>query len=133
MSLEVVKQVYECVTRGDMEGILGHCAEDVEWVVNGPADLERTRAFEGVEGVGKFLETIDHGWKYRFAAPREFIDAGEKIVVLGEAAGKERGTDEPFKSRWAHVFTVKNDRVVSFREFICYWRGDASPPPMSFQ
>jgi ketosteroid isomerase-like protein len=132
MSLEVIKQVYEHVATGDMEAILGHCAEEVEWVVNAPAHLERCRAFEGVEGVRSFLETMDRGWKYRFAAPREFIDAGEKIVVLGEAEGKERETDVPFKSRWAHVFTVKDDRIVSFREFICYWGGDETPPRMSW-
>jgi len=133
MSLEVIKQVYEHVANGDMDAIVGHCSEDVEWVVNGPADLERSRAFEGPEGVRDFLATIDRGWKYRFAAPREFIDAGDKIVVLGEAEGKERTSEKPFKSRWCHIFTIKGDKVVSFREFICHWVGDDSPPKMSWR
>jgi len=133
MSLEVVKQVYEHVANGDMDAIVGHCSEDVEWVVNGPAQLERSRAFEGPEGVRDFLDTIDRGWKYRFAAPREFIDAGDKIVVLGEAEGKERTSEQPFKSRWCHIFTIQNDKVVSFREFICHWVGDETPPKMSWR
>ena len=133
MNLEVIKEIYQHFGTGDADTILGYCVDDIEWVVNGPAHLERCRAYEGVEGVRSFLENMNKGWKYRFAAPREFIDAGDKIVVLGEAEGTDRTTNEPFKSRWTHVFTMRDGRILSFREFICYFNGDEKPPQMKWR
>jgi ketosteroid isomerase-like protein len=66
----------------------------------------------------------------RYSAPREVIEAGNKVVVLGESAGKARGSGEPFLNRWVHVFTLKEGRIASFRLFVTQWRGDETPPPM---
>jgi hypothetical protein len=45
--LEVVKHVYNRFAEGDIDGFLALCADNIEWVVNGPANLEKCRAFKG--------------------------------------------------------------------------------------
>ena len=133
MALEIVKQVYERFGRGDIDGFLQLCDENIEWVVNGPAALEKCRSFSGLDGVRTFLRILDRTWSFSSFTPREFIDGGSKIVVLGEETGKVRQTDELFENRWAHIFTVRNDRVITFREFLCHWRDDQHPPTMNWQ
>ena len=133
MAIEIVRRVYECFAQGDMDGFLQLCDEKIEWVVNGPASLVKCRSYEGLEGVRTFLDILERTWSFSSFTPREFIDCGGKVVVLGEEAGTDRKTDERFENRWAHIFTVRNDRVVSFREFLCHWRDNQHPPTMSWQ
>ena len=38
---EVVKKLYNCFADGDIDGFLALCADNIEWVVNGPANPEK--------------------------------------------------------------------------------------------
>lgn len=133
MAEEIVREVYKRFSEGDIEGFLKLCADDIEWVVNGPASLEKCRSYHGIDGVRAFLAILDRTWSFSSFTPREFIDGGDKVVVLGEEAGTDRVTDVAFQNRWAHVFTVRERMIVTFREFLCYWSGDQRPPDMSWQ
>lgn len=133
MALDVVKQVYERFGEGDIDGFLDLCAEDIEWVVNGPDSLEKCRGYKGIAGVRDFLSILDRTWTFSSFAPREFIAGSNKVVVLGEETGTDKATGQAFENRWAHVFTVRGGRIVTFREFLCHWPGGESPPNMSWQ
>lgn len=133
MSVEVAKRVYERFGAGDIEGFLKLCAEDIEWVVNGPGSFEKCRSFRSIEGVKTFLSILDRTWTFSSFAPREFIDGGDRVVVLGEEAGTDKATGEAFSNRWAHVLTVRRGRIASFREFLCHWPAPQDPPEMSWQ
>jgi ketosteroid isomerase-like protein len=50
-ALEVVKDVCARIAAGDIDGFLALCADNIEWVVNGPANLEKCKAFRGRSGV----------------------------------------------------------------------------------
>jgi ketosteroid isomerase-like protein len=132
MSLQIVKEIYRRFAEGDLEGFLSLCANDIEWVVNGPAELEKCRAFKGIDGVREFLTILDRTWHFTSFNPREFIDGGDRIVVLGEERGTDRHSGESFENRWAHVFTVRDGVVVTFREFLCHWSGNQRPPSMNW-
>lgn len=133
MSLEIVRDIYRRFSDGDLEGFLALCAPDIEWVVNGPSELEKCRAFSGVDGVREFLEILNQTWHFTSFKPREFINGGDRIVVLGEETGTDRRSGEVFENRWAHVFTIRNRVVVTFREFLCHWPEGLHPPLMSGQ
>jgi ketosteroid isomerase-like protein len=133
MAADVVREVYKRFGEADVEGFLKLCADNIEWVVNGPSTLEKCRSFNGIDGVRAFLSILDRSWSFTSFAPREFIDGGDKVVVLGEEAGTDRVTGEAFENRWAHVFTLRGHVIVTFREFLCHWRGSQHPPDMSWQ
>ena len=130
---EVVRNVYQRFSEGDIEGFLKLCADNIEWVVNGPPGLEKCRSFHGINGVRDFLSILDRTWSFSSFTPREFICGRNKVVVLGEEVGVDRITNERFENRWAHVFTVEGRKITSFREFLCHWAGDQNPPQMSWQ
>lgn len=131
-ALEIVESVYQRFAQGDLEGFLNLCAEDIEWVVNGPSSLEKCRDFHGKDGVRKFLEILGDSWEFRSFTPKEFFADGPTVVVLGEETGADKITKEPFQNRWAHVFDIMDGRVARFREFLCHWRGERRPPEMSW-
>ncbi len=49
--------------------------------------------------------------------PREFIEAGEHVTVLGWESSTARDTRKKFESEWVHVFTVKSGKVTRWRGF----------------
>ena len=129
--LEVVKNVYARFAAGDIDGFLTLCADNIEWVVNGPANLEKCKAFKGHSGVQQFLDLLA-GWEFSSFTPREFIVDGQTVVVLGEEAGTDKKSGIGFENRWAHVFDVQGERIVRFREFLCHWTDQQRPPAMSW-
>ncbi len=131
-ALDVVKEVYNRFSKGDLDGFLALCDEDIEWVVNGPATLEKCRAFQGRDGVRKFLDILGGSWEFRSFKVQEFIAEGIAVVVLGEETGEDKKSKESFENRWAHVFDVKDGKIIRFREFLCHWTGEHHPPKMSW-
>ena len=49
--------------------------------------------------------------------PSEFIEAGDHVVVLGWEKTTALDTNKIFETEWAHVFTIRNDRIVRWRGF----------------
>ncbi|NES66237.1 MAG: hypothetical protein F6K24_13700 [Okeania sp. SIO2D1] len=99
MALEVVKKVYKCFTRGDLDGFVKLCSEDIEWVVNGPSTLEKCQAFHGISGVRKFLDILADSWEFNSFEPRSFFEDDVTVVVLGEETGVCKASGEPFQNR----------------------------------
>ena len=49
--------------------------------------------------------------------PREFIAQGDQVVAIGEYAARVKSTGRSVASDWAMVFTVRDGKVVRFREW----------------
>lgn len=130
--LDTVKDVYNRFAEGDIDGFLALCADDIEWVVNGPAILEKCKAFKGRSGVQQFLSILGESWQFSSFTPRQFIAEGDTVVVLGEETGSDNKSGMQFENRWVHVFDVRDGKIIRFREFLCHWTGDQRPPPMSW-
>ena len=131
-ALEAVKAVYSFFAAGELDAFLALCDGDIEWVVNGPASLEKCRAFHGRDGVRRFLEILGGSWRFQSFEAREFFSQGNTVVVLGEEKGETIASDESFENRWAHVFDLEGGKIVRFREFLCHWSGGQRPPAMSW-
>lgn len=51
------------------------------------------------------------------AVTEEFLDAGESVVVLGKYKGMTKDTNRKFEAPFAHVYTVKEGKIVAFRQY----------------
>ncbi len=131
-ALEVTQRVYDRFAEGDLDGFMQLCAEDIEWVVNGPAALEKCQAFRGHAGVRRFLDILGASWEFHRFTPQQFLATGNTVIVLGDEEGTDKATGVGFHNRWAHVFDVEDGLVVRFREFLCHWVGNEQPPAMTW-
>ncbi len=131
-ALNTVKKVYDRFSKGDLDGVVELCSESIEWVVNGPSDLKKCRAFKGHNGVRQFFDILESIWEFNPFNPQQFVSQDNTVIVLGEETGKDKNTGKEFTNRWAHVFDVQDNKIVRFREFFCYWIGDDKPPSMSW-
>jgi ketosteroid isomerase-like protein len=50
--------------------------------------------------------------------PTRFVAEGDLVVALGHYQWRVKATGREIASEFAHVFTVKNNRIVRFQEFM---------------
>jgi ketosteroid isomerase-like protein len=117
-AVEIVKRSYDAFAVGDMDGVLGDMDPDIEW--HQAQGLPHGGYYRGLDEVRRnIFDPLDTEWWDGFTAtPDEFLDAGEHVVVLGRyrATAKQSGRalDVPF----VHVWTLRNDKAVRFRQFL---------------
>jgi len=131
-NLDAVRDVYKKFSEGDLDGFLGLCDENIEWVVNGPASLEKCQTFHGRNGARSFLDILGSTWKFHSFDARNFIVENNTVVVLGDEAGIDIESEVFFENRWVHVFDIHDGKIVRFRGFLCHWPGKEKPPVMTW-
>ena len=120
-NLDVVRKGYEAFGRGDIPGLISLLDAQITWVTPGPADLPVAGTRRGHQAVQEFFQTLSTVVDVVRFEPKDFIAQGERVVVLGDDTSRVKATGKTLEYRWAHVFTVRNGKVVAFEEF-----GDAS-------
>lgn len=116
---QLVQSAYAAFGRGDIPGVIATLAPAVEWqaIVGAGAHVPTTGLRRGIEGVQRFFTDLAGSVEFSQFEPREFFAGGDKVVVLGAYAGKSKMTGRTFASDWVMVFTVRDGKVVQFREY----------------
>ena len=107
-NVEIVRRIFEDWQRGDFSNS-DHWDADIDFdMVDWPASA-RSR---GVAAMAQTWRTSLAAWENFRSFATEFIDCGDKVLVLNhiEARGKESGVD--VSAETASVFTFRAGRVV---------------------
>lgn len=113
----IVQQAYEAFGRGDVPAILELVADEVDWEFVGSPGLPFAGRRRNRQDVAKFFSDVQRADDIHSFEPREFIEAGEHVTVLGWESTTARETEKKFESEWVHVFTLKNGKVSRWRGF----------------
>ncbi|MES2070119.1 MAG: nuclear transport factor 2 family protein [Pseudomonadota bacterium] len=114
---EVVQQAYAAFGRGDVPAILELVADDIDWELVGPKSLAYAGPRRSRSEVGAFFAALAAADNITVFEPREFIEAGEHVTVLGRSQATALDTKREYATEWAHVFTVKNGKVTRWRGY----------------
>ena len=113
----VVKRVYEAFLRQDVPSILALVADSVDWEFVGSSPLPYAGRRRDHKGVADFFAAVAQSDDVQAFEPREFIESGEDVAVLGWERATARETGHAFESEWAHIFTVSNGKITRWRGF----------------
>lgn len=116
-SIETVKEIYAAFGRGDVPAVLERVADHVDWEFVGSASLPYAGRRRNHAEVAAFFAAISQADEIHVFEPREFIDGGEHVTVLGWEQSKALDTGHEFSSEWAHVFTLRDGKVTRWRGF----------------
>jgi ketosteroid isomerase-like protein len=117
-NVDVVRKGYEAFGRGDISGLLAQLDTDVEWRTPGPADLPTAGQRRGHEAVQEFFQTLSGLVEVQRFEPKQFIAQGDTVIVIGDDTSRVKATGTTLESRFVHVFTVQNGKVVAFEEYL---------------
>jgi len=115
-NIELVRRALEAFNSG-VSALPDFWAEDAEvWPAPG---FPEGGPFRGREQIQRFFDGLLEGWQpdTTVVVPREFGEAGDKVLVsyewrgTGEASGLETSSD------WMAVCTVRSDEIVRLEFF----------------
>src|SRR5438132_10441526 len=110
----LVQSAYDAFGRGDIGTVLDLLADDVDWV--SPATLPQGGHFQGKAGVGEFFQGVGGAWSALSLDIESVSEAGDVVVGVLQASGT-RQDGSPGGYGATHLFTVRDDKIVRFREF----------------
>lgn len=94
------------------------CAAGVDWELAGPTSLSYAGHRSSRYEVAEFFAAPEETKQMQTFEPREFIEAGDNLTVLGFERATALDTGKHFESQWVHVFTVNNNKITRWRGFI---------------
>ena len=115
--VQIVKDFFAAMGRGDQQGLLALSAEDIEWIIPGE-DWPLAGTHRGHAGLVDVLQKASEELETTFPEPPEFVAQGDRVLVVGVATGKIKATNRAFKDDWVFAITVQNGKVTKIREYI---------------
>ena len=118
-NVQVVRDAYGAFLRGNIDGVLALVDDGVEWqAVKGTEGvLPHAGVRHGRSGVADFFADLATTVEFTRFEPREFIAQGEQVVAIGDYAANVTTTGRSITSDWVMVFTIRNGKIVRFREW----------------
>lgn len=98
---------------GDIPAFMDTLADDIEWVLPGPADVPLFGTFRGKAGVQEWLGTMGEHVQFRAFEPHQFIAQSDKVVLI-HAESTLTHTNQDVASDGAHVLTVRDGKIARF-------------------
>jgi ketosteroid isomerase-like protein len=115
-NVEVVKRAHQRLL-GDLAAFRGG-ASDLAEFCDPEVHVDQTRrvfnpaSYDGYEGLLSALGEVRDAWEQFALEPEEFIDAGERVVVIHRVRARGRGSGVQLEARSASVYTLRDGRVV---------------------
>jgi ketosteroid isomerase-like protein len=110
-SVEIIAELYAALARRDLPAILELI--DPEISVSQTELFPWGGEYHGFEGVQQFFSELFRHVDSQLAV-EEFVDAGDKVIVIGWTRGYVRVTGATFAVRAVHVWTVKDGKGLRF-------------------
>lgn len=117
-NVAIVRAGYEAFGRGDIDALLDTMDNNIEWTSPGPSDLATAGKRQGQQQVRQFFATVNELYDFQKFEANTFVADGDTVVVLGDDTITVKATGKTVSESWAHVFTIKNGKIVRFQEYI---------------
>jgi ketosteroid isomerase-like protein len=115
-NVELIKKFYTSFKNQDKLTYLQLCDDNIEWTVmenvpNGGTHIGKKAVFEN------YFPNLFAQFQEFHALTEEFLDAGDKVIVLGKYKGITKKTKRSFESPFAHIYTIKDEKILKFRQY----------------
>jgi ketosteroid isomerase-like protein len=110
-----LQRVYTAVQRGESDELRQSLTHDIEFIL--PDALPWGGTHHGHLGItavtDRYEDLVDGLW----ADPDEFVETGDRILVLGRISGRARSSGQSFEVPFAHVWGMTDGMPSSFRGY----------------
>ena len=116
-NVQIVKDFFAAMGRGDKQGLLALSAENIEWIIPGE-DWPLAGTHRGHAGLENLLQKANETVETSYPGPPEFIAQGDRVLVVGFATGRIKATNRTFEDHWVFAITIRNGKVSNIREYV---------------
>jgi uncharacterized protein len=111
----LIQKMYTAFNSGDIQTLLANVAPDAEWIDYGPESVPYFGNFTG--RIPDFFKAIGESTTGGSVAVDQYIAAGDSVVTQGTYRATARSTGVKIDSPIAHIFVVRDGKVVSWRGY----------------
>ena len=109
-NVELVRNAYMAGNKGDRDAALR--SADPEIVIDATRRVLNPATYVGIDGARQWFAEMDEVWERFGLEMDEFIDAGDRVVVLGRLTGKGKASGVEVEQPIATVWTVRDGRII---------------------
>ena len=113
----MVKGLYEAAGRGEPGVLMGALHPSIEWREADGSPYAGGNPYVGPDAVGQLLGRISTDIAGFRLEPQTFTDGGDVVLVQGRYKGTVATTRKPFDAAFAHVWYVRDGKVVRFQQY----------------
>ncbi|HWW76953.1 MAG TPA: nuclear transport factor 2 family protein [Pyrinomonadaceae bacterium] len=114
-NVELIRRGYEAYARRDFAAVFALLHPEVE--IYQTASLPWGGTYRGQEQAREFFRRLSEQTEGG-PEPSEFIAAGDDVVATGRLRGRVRANGRPFDLAIAHLWTVREGKIVRFAAYI---------------
>lgn len=115
--VDVVKELYRAFADDDASGMRAVLDPDVEWIEAEGYIYGGT--YRGHEAILDGVVARDRAeWESFTANPEKFLCDGQDVVTVGWYTGTYKATQRSFRARFAHLYIVRDNRIVRFEQVV---------------
>lgn len=118
-NVEVVKQAYAALGKGDIPAFMNLLADDVVWDMPHPREsVPFGGKWHGHEGLKEFLGVMRDYTQMKQMKLAEFIAQNDKVVVVGYVKVLAKPTNREYENELVAVWTVENGKIKEMKDFM---------------
>jgi uncharacterized protein len=114
-NVEIVRRIYGVWDREGSPVSSGLLDSEVAWVNPPEAVAPGTR--RGIDAFASAAQTVADTFEGVGVEIEEFIDAGERVVVVATLHGRGRGSGAEVERKQGHVWTIREGKAIRFEWF----------------
>jgi ketosteroid isomerase-like protein len=115
-NVEIMRRCLEAFAEGNLEHVFAASDPGIELEVS-DAYFDAPRTYRGHEGMRELFAAQAEVFDPFRLEPEEFLDAGDRVVVIARAGGLARESGVEVVGRFGHLWTVQGGKIVAFKEF----------------
>jgi ketosteroid isomerase-like protein len=115
-NVEIVKKFTRLFEEGGRDEWREYFDPDVVWDTSA-SKMPAAGVYRGHEGVERFFRDWLATWRDYEIATREYIDAGDAVVVVFRQGGTGRSSGVRTERDFFGVYDLRESKVVRFRQF----------------
>ena len=116
-NVQQAQAAYAAFGRGDIAAVLQNVADEVEWILPGPAEVPTAGTYRGKPAVQMWFGTLAQTVAFERFEPYEFIAQADQVVVLVHVVGRVRQTNRTYTSEDAHLSTYRDGKLIRFQVY----------------
>jgi uncharacterized protein len=116
-NVRLIQRIYAAFGAGDVPTILDSVADDAQWINHGPATIPYAGSRSGKKQIREFFQAIADSTTGGKVIPEKFVAQTDSVVATGRYTARVRDTGADIDTPIAHLFTVRNGKVVRWEGF----------------
>ena len=109
-NVEIAQKVFAALNRGDREEALGLAHPEI--VLDATRSVFNPKTYFGWDGLRQWLTDTEEIWEGMHTEQNEFVDAGDRVVVIGRLVGRGKGSGVEIGSSNGTILTVRDGLVI---------------------